>query len=144
MEAYQITLNKMPAKFTYKSTLALVNKMIELQKELPAIHVGFLVVELEDKPKYDKKCKCGRQSKVKGLCIACYQRNIRYSRPVPDNFKETFNSVLLKVKDGIPIYKACKIVGIEKTFFYGCISESQKNELAINKALYSKKKSQTF
>ena len=55
-----------------------------------------------------------------------------------DEFSIKYNKVLSMVKQGIPIYKAIKVLNISRWGFYTLISEEQKKELLLYKTINSK------
>ena len=105
----------------------------------------------DKKPKKEpivkKLCECGKISIAKNLCRNCYQKkryNENYTyipkeRKVID-FTPSFLKVLAKVKKGFTISESCKLEKIDRTVFYRKITEEQKIEINLYKALNKKHK----
>lgn len=89
-------------------------------------------------------CECGKKSVVKGYCYTCYQK---YYQRKKNGWKEgtdrknkpdsslIFNSVLLEVKKGFTIERACKNAKVTRSTLYRVISPIQKAELNAYKIL---------
>jgi len=89
-------------------------------------------------------CECGKKSVVKGYCFTCYQK---YYQRKKNGWKEgtdkknkpdsslIFNSVLLEVKKGFTIERACKNAKVQRSTLYRVISPIQKAELNAYKIL---------
>ena len=98
--------------------------------------------ERNRQPKPPKKnCECGESSKIKGYCLNCYHK---YYQRKKYGYKEgapkldsslIFNSVLLEVKKGFTIERACKNTNVSTTTLYNIISPIQKAELIACKII---------
>jgi hypothetical protein len=100
--------------------------------------------KLNKPPKPPKQnCECGKMSVVKGYCFTCYQR---YYQRKKFGYKEgkrknkvdnslIFNKVLLEVKKGFSIEKACKKANIDRKKLYYIMSPIQNAELTAYKII---------
>ena len=90
-----------------------------------------------------ENCKCGKPSKAKGYCNACYQRyywfkikdGVYPKRNKKFDSVESFKKIIEEVKRGITIRRACDIHNIDSSYFYKSITPLQKAELKVCKLI---------